>query len=165
MAFAFRSTIIQGVSIKEKREEIKGGEPSNDYVEEEFDIVPKGGSPSAGKHILNISLIVLLATFSFGLGRISLYEESRTPVRIIPPPGGVVETVNTLPDTGKVKGVTTEIGSQVGEVVASKSGSKYHLPWCAGAKQISEKNKIIFASPEEARKAGYTPASNCKGLK
>lgn len=50
-------------------------------------------------------------------------------------------------------------------VVASKNGTKYHYPWCAGAKQISEKNKIIFSSIEEARAKGYAPASNCKGLK
>ena len=40
-----------------------------------------------------------------------------------------------------------------------------YYPWCAGAKQISEKNKITFASTEEARAKGYTPAANCKGLK
>lgn len=50
-------------------------------------------------------------------------------------------------------------------IVASKNGTKYHYPWCSGAKQISDKNKITFKSIEEARKAGYTPASNCKGLK
>lgn len=50
-------------------------------------------------------------------------------------------------------------------IVASKNGTKYHYPWCSGAKQISDKNKITFNSIEEARKAGYTPASNCKGLK
>ena len=51
------------------------------------------------------------------------------------------------------------------QVVASKNGTKYHYPWCAGAKQIAEKNKITFASTEEARAKGYTPAANCKGLK
>lgn len=51
-----------------------------------------------------------------------------------------------------------------GQYVASKKGSKYHLPWCAGAKSILEENKIWFASKEEAEKAGYTPAGNCKGI-
>jgi hypothetical protein len=50
-------------------------------------------------------------------------------------------------------------------VVASKNGTKYHYPWCTGAKQISEKNLIKFSSIAEARAKGYTPASNCKGLK
>lgn len=75
---------------------------------------------------------------------------------------------------GEVKGVSTSTdltGSgqaplvKPGQVVASKNGTKYHLPTCPGAKQISDKNKITFNSAEEARAAGYSPASNCKGLK
>ncbi len=48
--------------------------------------------------------------------------------------------------------------------VASKSGTKYHLPTCAGAKSISEANKVWFATKAEAEKAGYSPAGNCKGI-
>ncbi len=51
-----------------------------------------------------------------------------------------------------------------GQYVASKSGTKYHLPWCPGAKQMKEENKIYFSSKEEAEAAGYTPAANCKGI-
>jgi methylphosphotriester-DNA--protein-cysteine methyltransferase len=51
-----------------------------------------------------------------------------------------------------------------GRIVASKTGAKYHLPWCSGAQTMKEENKIWFDSPEEARAAGYTPAANCKGL-
>lgn len=50
------------------------------------------------------------------------------------------------------------------EYVGSKNGTKYHLPWCAGAKQIKEENKVWFSSKTEAEKAGYSPASNCKGI-
>jgi len=63
-------------------------------------------------------------------------------------------------EVGEVRGMSTSI-----QVVASKNGTKYHLPTCAGAKQISDKNKVTFGSIEEARAKGYTPASNCKGLK
>jgi len=48
--------------------------------------------------------------------------------------------------------------------VASKNGTKYHYPWCPGAQSIKEENKIWFSTKEEAEKAGYQPASNCKGL-
>ena len=58
----------------------------------------------------------------------------------------------------------TELQATAGEVVASKSGSKYHLPTCAGAKQIKPENLISFASASAAEAAGYTPAANCKGL-
>lgn len=51
-----------------------------------------------------------------------------------------------------------------GQYVASKKGTKYHLPWCSGGKAIAEANKIWFASKEEAERAGYTPAANCKGI-
>jgi hypothetical protein len=48
-------------------------------------------------------------------------------------------------------------------VVVSKSSTskKYHHPWCAGAKQIKEANRLWFASPAEAQAAGYTLAGNC----
>ena len=49
-------------------------------------------------------------------------------------------------------------------VVASKSGTKYHLPSCAGAKQIKPENLVTFSNEDEAKKAGYTPAANCPGL-
>ncbi len=52
----------------------------------------------------------------------------------------------------------------VGAYVASKNGTKYHLPWCAGAKAIKTENKIWFASKAEAEAAGYTAAANCKGI-
>lgn len=50
------------------------------------------------------------------------------------------------------------------EVVASKKGTTYHLPWCSGAKSIKEENRITFESPAAAKAAGYRPAGNCKGL-
>ena len=51
-----------------------------------------------------------------------------------------------------------------GKYVASKSGSKYHLPSCSGAKRIKEENKVWFDTKEQAAAAGYGPASNCPGL-
>ncbi len=51
-----------------------------------------------------------------------------------------------------------------GEVVASRSGTKYYFPWCGTVKRIKEENKVWFASREAAEAAGYEPASNCKGM-
>ena len=59
----------------------------------------------------------------------------------------------------------TETMAVEGVVVASKSGTKYHLPTCSGAKSIKPDNLITFASIAEAEAAGYTPAANCPGLK
>lgn len=47
-------------------------------------------------------------------------------------------------------------------VVTSKNSNKYHFLWCPGAKQIAEKNKIIFTSEKEAQAAGYILAGNCR---
>ena len=51
------------------------------------------------------------------------------------------------------------------QYVGSKTGKKFHLVTCSGAKRIKDSNKIWFASVEEALKLGYEPASNCPGLK
>ncbi len=117
-------------------------------------------------------VIILIAIIAFCLGRISGLQEKREPVRVInnSPPISVNNPLNPpyvkgeaeKENLGEVKGVST---SSSGSVVASKNGTKYHYPWCAGAKQISQKNLISFNSIEEAQKAGYSPASNCKGLK
>ncbi len=80
-----------------------------------------------------------------------------------------------MPETAQSEGIPTTslspstpssvlVGAEQGKYVASKKGTKYHLPWCGGAKQITEANKIWFVSKEDAEKAGYTPASNCKGI-
>lgn len=51
------------------------------------------------------------------------------------------------------------------KLVASRSGTKYHLLTCSGAKTIKEENKIYFDSIAQAQAAGYSPAANCPGLK
>jgi len=51
-----------------------------------------------------------------------------------------------------------------GLVVASRTGSVYHFPWCAGASQIKAENQIWYSSEEAAKEAGYAPSRNCKGL-
>lgn len=99
------------------------------------------------------ALLVLVAFASFGLGRLSKIQITHSPLKI----EQVAQTAAVGEAIGEVK--------SAGMYVASKNGTKYHFPWCSGAKSISEANKIWFDSVEEARAAGYTPASNCKGLK
>lgn len=117
-------------------------------------------------------LIILVGTASFGLGRLSVNDFNNAGIKIITPRDFQANALqgfekNDVQISSGEQTVPKElyVPDQGGEVVASKSGSKYHLPWCAGAKQIAEKNLITFASTDEARKAGYTPAANCKGLK
>lgn len=105
---------------------------------------------SGGGEWLVIGSILLASTLGFGLGRLSKIEAQKPPVRIEQKTASVVLSQVDAP--------------KAGNYVASKNGTKYHLPSCPGAKQISEKNKIFFATKDEAERAGFTPAANCKGL-
>jgi hypothetical protein len=116
---------------------------------------------------------ILLAIISFVLGR-PVIQGERVPVKVVVPSEAQQALSGSKPvsteggsteSAAAIQSQTTAAERSGEEVVASKNGSKYHYPWCGGAKQISEKNKITFASIAEARAAGYTPAGNCKGLK
>lgn len=158
------------------------GESAEDqnFLEGDFDIVPTGTHPiSWQKYLFGFVLVLLIASASFGLGKLSRVLETRKPVvirqnqvnSVTEGQSGSVSEVQ--PKTVEVKNNTlsasavsaTKPAPGAESVVASKNGKKYHFPWCSGAKRISDANKIIFANSDEARKAGYTPAVNCKGLK
>ncbi len=110
--------------------------------------------------LYTIAIIILVGFAGFGLGRLSLIEDSGEAVRIEYPEYLSASALNA----GKAVSGTDIPTTAQGLLVASKNGSKYHFPWCSGGKRISEKNKVWFDSTDEARKAGYTPAANCKGL-
>lgn len=104
-------------------------------------------------------LFLLVAFLSFGLGWLSKIESQKTPVT-------VEYRFEALPESMRASTVnfTEEISEDVGVVLGSKNGSVYHLPWCPGAKQINDENKVWFETKKEAEQAGYIPAKNCKGL-
>ncbi len=110
-----------------------------------------------------VVLVVLVATSAFGLGRLSRSPREAEPVVLrestLP---RVVREGEMQPDMRA--SVSDAVFLKSGEYVASKSGKVYHLPWCAGAQRISEKNKVWFKTKEEAEAAGYRPAQNCKGI-
>lgn len=99
-----------------------------------------------GQFLGCILIIILVSLGSFVLGQRSVssnkplvvYKQAGQENKDIPPPPGMY--------------------------VASKTGTKYYLPWCGTALRILEGNKIWFDSKEEAEAKGYEPASNCKGL-
>ena len=118
--------------------------------------------------LLTIIAIFLVGTSSFGLGRLSVYEEKKESVTIEMPKKVLMNSndsvvKNNKEQTGVVLGEDLNL-KEGGGVVASKTGGKYHFPWCAGAKRILESNRIYFKSAGEARAAGFLPAGNCKGL-
>jgi len=93
-------------------------------------------------------LVISVAIVAFLLGRNSLAQMQPQAAGVQISQTVVSEAIQTVP-AGSVS------------VVASRSGTKYHLPTCPGAKQIKESNKIVFASIEQAKAAGYGPAANC----
>jgi len=103
--------------------------------------------------IFTVIVVLLVGLVSFGLGRESVMS-------------GVSNNIqNQTAGIVFYEAPVTETVHEKLTVVASKSGTRYHLPSCPGAKQIKESNKISFASTEQARAAGYTPAANCPELK
>lgn len=156
---------------------------TEEYVDFEGDLAPKSPfrrtleSFFFGPYFV-VVCVLLVGVIAFSLGYYAREVSGDREIKFL----------NAMEESmGEVKGVSTSTGStgsaqggsvaspsnssgqapllKQGQVVASKNGTKYHLPECSGAKQISDKNKITFNSIEEARAAGYSPASNCKGLK
>lgn len=97
------------------------------------------------RDLLILAILVLASTLSFGFGYLAGTDAAHES--------------ETWPQT-----TTTATSTNENAVVASKSGMKYYLPWCAGVDRISADNKVWFPSKEVAEQAGYTPASNCDGL-
>ncbi|MFP4022487.1 MAG: hypothetical protein ACLFTS_01400 [Candidatus Paceibacterota bacterium] len=104
-------------------------------------------------------IFALVSFLSFGLGRLSVIEDSKTPVKV-EYDFEAMSAVNEEKDISFIE----EINKEEGSVVGSKNGEVYHLPWCSGAHRINTENEVWFVSEAEAREAGYRPASNCKGL-
>ncbi len=102
-------------------------------------------------------LIIVISVLSFGLGRWSMRDPS-----LMQPASKIVLTQQPANVVSTQASSSLQLPSAAdGTYVASKKGTKYHLRTCPGANRISDKNKIYFASEQEAQAAGYTRAKNC----
>lgn len=102
------------------------------------------------RDVLSIAVLVLASLLSFGLGYLAGLD------------AGQVSSISlTEVPLSSLLATTTAAGQQI---VASKNGTKYYLPTCAGADRISDTNKVWFVSVAAAQKAGYAAATNCAGL-
>lgn len=102
-------------------------------------------------------LALLLASIFFAIGRLSVLEGKKEPIKVLyENPATVVLNDATTTNNQIVKD---------GPVIGSKSGKKYYFPWCGTVKRIKPENQVHFGSIEEARTAGFLPGGNCKGLK
>ena len=130
----------------------------------------KSALDRAPRSSLLVAGVAILSSAAFGLGL--LEGKNGTQLReSIAQPASVAavhtETASpslapkTLPKSTAAS-TTAPVGS--GEVVASKTGTKYYLPTCGTVKRIKDANKVWFTSRAAAEAAGYQPAANCKGL-
>jgi hypothetical protein len=92
------------------------------------------------KDLFCVFLLILVSTSSFAIDRLSYLESQREKI--------LFENNN----------------KKIEWFVASKTGSRYFFPWCGGAMNIKEENKVWFFSRIEAEKNGFLPAENCPGL-
>lgn len=105
-------------------------------------------------------VIVLVSVISFGLGRLSKIREEKTPITI----ENFASDITSTSSVAKLDATKAVAKKSEMIFVASKNGKKYYYAWCESAKIIKEQNRVWFSSKEEVEKAGYSPASNCKGL-
>lgn len=112
-------------------------------------------------------LLCCVAIVAFLLGRASVHEIVKTEPRTGPTvrqtalaPTAVLQSSSTTATSAATPQPSDS--SETGPIVASKSGTKYHLTTCPGAKQIKTENKIYFATVAAAEASGYAPASNCR---
>jgi hypothetical protein len=121
-------------------------------------------------------LLVFVGVTSFGLGRLSVGEGGPTAsepvekVQLLASSTALApylsSTTTSLVARNEAAVITAPVPKPAlaGPYVGSKSGTKYYLTTCASAKRIKEANKVYFASVNDAKAAGYTPAANCPGL-
>lgn len=143
-----------------------------------------------GKQIALILIVLLTSTLSFGLGRLSILENSNK-VSIIMPNGQVLgnatnngsneqntayngspndlkshEFINQASLESRLQndsGSTTTSTIPDGALfTASKRGKKYYPIYCKAAESLSPTKKIYFLNEEEATAKGYTKSSSCK---
>jgi len=121
----------------------------------------KGWLEAYGGEAFLVALVLLVSFLGFGLWRLHKIASLRQPIRMLgTDPLSESSTMALSGGTVKQNGNTSAVIK--GQVVASKNGTRYHLPTCPGARTIKEVNRITFASEAAAKAAGYTRAANCK---
>jgi hypothetical protein len=137
------------------------------YTSETFSLDESGEpkKPFSLKPYYLSFIIILVATLSFGIGRLSV-TGGNTPIKIeydksldVSVGGKTEGTASAITALEKSSSPSQAVTDTT--VVASSKSTKYHFLHCPGAKQISEKNKITFSTTAAAETSGYTLAANC----
>ena len=123
----------------------------------------QGKAALANKYLSMEGLLGLaclcLTIGAFGMGR--LFGQGEMNSEIILKMSTTTYPIATEPKTPLPNPGVGNRGLLEGQVVASKNGTKFHYPWCPGANQIKNENKIFFTDESAAIAAGYSKAVNC----
>jgi len=106
-------------------------------------------------------IIILVATLSFGVGRLTAVPRGEG-IKMEYDPSLSAGSLEPTARSTQTASVVQALPSDASGVIGSKNGSKYHYSYCPGAKQIKETNRITFNTASEAEGAGYSLAGNCK---
>lgn len=93
-----------------------------------------------------VAIIILTATGSFGLGRLSIVDQYKNDqeAQIIVP-----------------KLAPLNVDESKFAFVASKNGTKYYPIGCKSAARIKPENRVYFNTTEEAEDSGLEKSSTC----
>lgn len=110
-------------------------------------------------------IIILVASLSFGLGRLS-GEGGSEPIKI-EYSDKISSYTSPTSEPKKLQTASVISAPQISDsnssltVYASSKGKKYYYANCSGLKRITDANKISFPTSEAAEASGYSLATNC----
>ncbi|MBI2669625.1 MAG: hypothetical protein HYX20_00540 [Candidatus Yanofskybacteria bacterium] len=107
--------------------------------------------------------IVLISITAFNLGKISAYQQKKTPITITEPENKLQDLGSSQKQKNNPLNTKPSALNPNSPVVASKNSTSkiYHFPWCPSVSKIADKNKLTFSTEAAAISAGYTLAGNC----
>lgn len=106
--------------------------------------------------ILILGIVVSVGVGSFLLGRASSFPKEVSGISFVNKEG-----MEILPDTRKERIPVEKHTSEIGDIVASKNGTKYYPKGCT-TNRIKTENIIKFRTEQLAMASGYTKSATCK---
>ena len=115
-------------------------------------------------HLWRGFVVVLIAWSGYNMGIISARNGamSAQEAAIFQPRAAIVSQTPKASGQGTTTPQKSSRTDDPRVVVSTASKTKkYHHPWCAGASQIKETNRLWFPTALAAQQAGYSLAGNC----
>ena len=111
-----------------------------------------------GKDILTVIIVILVASASFELGRLS--KNSTSSDLKIEYSNQEANAITAYQDTSKTT-ISDNSYTGIKNFFASNRGKKYYSIGCSAGKTIKGENRIYFSTSAEAEKSGYSKSTSC----